>query len=150
MNGIARFFRDGVQVNDLKAARINRVFPIIITRDEVGATVGVNLFLNEAFRELMQAQNLKIPQSVTPLVCLSVEDLERFSPQGKHVRFDKILEAYFKGYKRDNAKLKPFMLTLNTLLQSQRKHDTPDAFKDIAHEIGRLTEQHMQAGLESA
>jgi hypothetical protein len=149
VNGIRKLFKEGLHLGEIKANRINRVFPIIVTRDEVGATVGINLFLNEVFQELMQANSMKISQSIAPLTCLSIEDLERFSPCGKQVGFDKVLKAYFDGCKRDNAKRKPFMLTSNRVLQNLRDRDIPDIFKDTSREIGDLVEQHMRDGMEN-
>jgi hypothetical protein len=148
VSGIRRFFRDGSHLSEIQANRINRVFPIIVTRDEVGSTVGVNVFLNEVFQELLQAEGMQISQSIAPLICLSAEDLERFSPRGKQVRLDKLLEAYFEGCKRENAKLKPFFLAQNTVLDQLRYKSTADPFKDITREIGALVEGHMKAGVE--
>jgi hypothetical protein len=93
----------------------------------------------------MRTEKMKISQSVTPVICLSAENIERLSPQGKQIGFDKVMEGYFKGCNRDNAKLKPFMLTPNNVLKRLRKKETTDIFAEIAHELGRLTEEHMVA-----
>ena len=149
VSGLRKLFKDGLKLPDIQANKINRIFPVLVTRDEVGSTVGINVFLNEIFQELMHAEGMKISQSVAPLTCLSVEDLERVSPRGKDIGLDKVFEGYCRACRRDSAKLKPFMLTPNDVLKQLANKETADVLKDTAVEIGDLTEGHMKAGVES-
>lgn len=148
VSGIKKLFQHARQVSGIQPNNICRIFPIIVTRDEVGATAGINVFLNYEFQKLMRKEKILISQSVTPLICLSAEDIERISPYGKQIRFDKVMESYFKGCKRDNVELKPFMLTPNNVLKSVRKKETIGIFGETVHELGRLAEEHMTTDQE--
>ncbi|MGB7469157.1 MAG: hypothetical protein WBW58_07280 [Candidatus Acidiferrum sp.] len=56
--------------------RINKIIPVIITRDDLGGSWGVNAYLNKRFKDQLGKKSHK-RIVVTPLVSMSVSCLER-------------------------------------------------------------------------
>lgn len=65
------------KIEGVNTSWITTVFPLIITRDDLGAALGTNAFLNVQFQALMKGK--KFSRSVTPLSCLSADHLEKLS-----------------------------------------------------------------------
>ena len=72
LNAVKRF---GADVPDYLKG-INKIIPVIITRDDFGACWGVNAYLNKRFKDQLSTESLK-NISVTPLVSMNISCLER-------------------------------------------------------------------------
>lgn len=68
------------EIAGVDLTQVTTIFPLIITRDDLGSALGTNAFLNLHFQELINAK--RFPRSVTPLFCLSADDLEKLSLGG--------------------------------------------------------------------
>jgi hypothetical protein len=113
--------RDGAeQIRELDLKRITTVFPVVVTRDDVGSTVGVNAFLNCRFQERLNRKSLS--KAVTPLFCLSSGDLEKLTNYLTKARLTDILEAHYRACRRNGHYLAEpiFAAEGNALLKDAR------------------------------
>lgn len=81
---------DGLDVNDIDA-----VFPLIVTRDDIGSAFNSNAYLNFHFQELIK--DIDLVRSVMPLCCISADDLERLTPYLADISLAEILSARIAG-----------------------------------------------------
>ncbi len=146
INGISKLFVQRMAVPEIRPQEISTIFPVLITRDEVGSTIGIAPLLNDTFQQLLRAERFQISQSIAPLLCLSSEDMERVSSVLRDAPFCKIIEGYFRGCRANGAKHPPFRMANNSFLKQLVNQEGSDLFKDVAREFGDLVENHMKAG----
>src|SRR5208337_1291000 len=82
--------RQGVEEVDLQS--VTTVFPVLVTRDDLGSVAGVNSYLGERFDALLKRKGLSA--SVAPLTCLSSEHAEALSAYLSDTCLADILEAH--------------------------------------------------------
>ncbi len=75
LNAVKRFGAKGTDVPDYLKG-INKIIPVIITRDDFGGCWGVNAYLNKRFKDQLSTKSHK-GIVVTPLVSMNVSCLER-------------------------------------------------------------------------
>jgi hypothetical protein len=51
------------------------VYPVIVTRDDLGSVVGINAYLDSRFRAVVQRNRIRV--SIAPLISMSSETLEQ-------------------------------------------------------------------------
>jgi hypothetical protein len=87
------------------------VYPLIITRDEIGSTFYLTSYLNEAFKKALDRRSTDV--TVTPLFCMSIDHLEAFAGALSKVPLSDILHA---RYRQDSKLQMPFLLPNNKAL----------------------------------
>jgi hypothetical protein len=75
LNAVERLSAKGADVPDYFKG-INKIIPVIITRDDFGGCWGVNAYLNRRFKEQLSKKSHK-GMVVTPLVSTNISSLER-------------------------------------------------------------------------
>ncbi len=113
--------RDGPdQIRGLDLKRITTIFPVVVARDNIGSTVGVNAFLNCRFQQRLNRKGLS--KAVTPLFCLSSGDLEKLTNYLTKTRLTDILEAHYRSCRRKGHYLAEpiFAAEGNALLKDAR------------------------------
>lgn len=75
--------------------RIHTLFPVVVTRDDIGSTLGVNAFLQTRFEANINRK--KMQKTVTPLFCLNAEDLERLTAYLNDTPLTSLLEAHYRA-----------------------------------------------------
>ena len=143
INGISKAFVQGIPVAGIRPQEIDTIFPVLITRDEVGSTMGIAPLLNNIFQELVKEEQFQMSQSIAPLLCLSSEDMERVSSVLREAPFYKVIEGYFRGCRATGAKHPPFRMADNSFLKQLRTKRS-DLFKDVTQELGDFVESHMK------
>jgi hypothetical protein len=108
---------------------VTTIFPLIITRDDLGSAFNVNAYLNNHFQE--GTKNCKFLRSVTPLFCMSADDIEGLSPFLRDTRFSDILAA---RYRADKSLTRPFWTVPNMVL-NRKGQRTPEL---LSEEMERL------------
>jgi hypothetical protein len=88
---------DGLDLREIAA-----VYPLVITRDDIGGVTGINSFLDQHFRQLLQRSKLGV--SVAPLVCMSSENGEAISAYLKHTSLAAILASHIAANRRFGGK----------------------------------------------
>ena len=111
---------DPERVTGVDLRRVSTIFPLIIARDDIGSTVGVNAFLNCRFQECFKQKEMV--KTITPLFCLSSGDLERLTNYLAETKLTDILEAHYKVCRRKGRYLSEPLFTAegNKLLDNSR------------------------------
>ena len=95
-------------VRGLDTSRVNKVFPVLVTRDDIGAALVINAYLKSRFRELFHRKLASV--MVTPPHCLSAQDLEMICGYLQEVSFADLLDERFRN---DRSLLSSFWLVDN-------------------------------------
>lgn len=97
-NAIERLFARGTkdQIADVDISTVRRVFPVLVTRDDIGGALVINVILNRKFDAMLNRRSCR-PYVITPLFCMDAEVMEGISAYLREARFDDILDARYKG-----------------------------------------------------
>jgi len=115
---------DPEPIRELDLRGVTTVFPVIVTRDEIGSTVGINAFLNIRFQELFDRKLRKgMLKTITPLFCLSSSDIERLTNYLAETPMTDILNAHYRACRRKGHYLSEplFVAEGNELLGDKRR-----------------------------
>lgn len=82
------------QIEGIDLYEVTTLFPLIVTRDDLGSAFYMNAYLNWHFQELVK--NQKFLRSVTPLFCMSADDMEKLSPFLSDTPLAEVLSARYK------------------------------------------------------
>lgn len=85
-----------VEVTGIDLSGITTIFPLLITRDGIGASWGISSYLQMQADKFFNRRKLR-PRTVTPIFCMSAEGIEALSGylQTKHIT--DILECWYKN-----------------------------------------------------
>jgi len=72
-------------------AKVNKVIPLIVTKDEIGSSFFINTYLNERFKSQFKRKDYR-PLVITPLVTMSAGSMERAMRPLAKMAFSTILE----------------------------------------------------------
>lgn len=136
-NAISRLFSvqssggaDGVDLSSVRT-----VYPVLVTRDDLGGCLLVNLLLNRYFRRLLNRRASR--RRITPLFCLSAEALEAISAYLSEARLADILHA---RYRRDRSLMSTFLAVDNDVIERigpKRSKYLDCAFDEFSQELVR-------------
>ena len=73
---------------------IKKFIPLIVTKDDIGSSWGVNAYLNERFQEL-RGRHKRL--TITPLVSMNIATLERLMGHLQQTALQEILQDRIKG-----------------------------------------------------
>lgn len=82
-------------IRNIDVSKIDKVFPVLITRDDIGGSFLVARYINEKFKNLIN-KGIYRNITITPAFTLSAEGMETITPYLVHYRMSEILEAWFK------------------------------------------------------
>ena len=88
------------------------MFPVLVTRDDIGAALVMNTYLASKFRELFNRKAVTV--TVTPLFSLSAQDIELICGYLKNVSFASLLE---ERYRKDPKLLSSFWTVDNAIIK---------------------------------
>ncbi len=92
-NAVRAINSDRKCIKDLDLSEIDTIYPVLVTRDEIGEVVGFNKYLKERL-ELLLPDKRSFSLSVAPLVCLTSETIETWSPYLNVVSLSEILHTH--------------------------------------------------------
>jgi hypothetical protein len=98
-------------VEGLEMSGIDKVFPVLITRDDIGAALVMNAYLAARFREMLHRKSLSV--TVTPPFSLSAQDLEMICGYLREASFGDLLE---ERYRNDRELLSTFWFVNNSVI----------------------------------
>jgi hypothetical protein len=114
---------------DLSAAR--KVFPVLITRDDIGSALLMNAYLASRFRHLFHRKSVAV--TVTPPFTFSAQDIEMICGYLKEASFADLIE---ERYKADRNFLSTFWLLNNPIIERIGERECKP-FSDALHEYFR-------------
>jgi hypothetical protein len=124
---IGRAFSEARQeVEGLDLRYVRSVFPVIVTRDDLGGVPGVNAFLDLRFRDLLDRKAIRT--SIAPLTCMSSEIIESISAYLKDTSLVQILEAQIRANRRGETRYQtmPFFTVPNAVLVRKGERPIPN------------------------
>ena len=120
------FGPNATPVNGVALKYVTTVFPVLVTRDDLGSVAGVNAYLGERFEASLTRNELSV--SVAPLVCLSSEHAEALSAYLSDTRLSDILEAHIRANRRRGTRYLtlPFFAVANVILSKKGPRPIPN------------------------
>jgi hypothetical protein len=85
-------------ISGIEMAEVDAVFPVVLTRDDIGSAYNVSTYLNLHFQELIKDRQTRCP--ILPLCSISADDVERLTPYLTEVSLGDILSARVAGDSR--------------------------------------------------
>jgi hypothetical protein len=107
-------------VRDVDLRKVERVIPILLTRDDIGSAFNFSAYLNFHFQELIQ--ETEFTRSISPLSALSAADLESLSPYLVDMPLSDALLARIEA---DKDLIFPFWNNENTVLKDLPARPSP-------------------------
>jgi hypothetical protein len=120
------FGRDRQSVESMDLTYVTTVFPVVVTRDDLGSVAGVNGYIGERFDAILNRKGLSA--SVAPLTCLSSEHAEAISAYLSDTRLADILEAHIRANRNGSARYltMPFFAAPNAVLSKKGERPIPN------------------------
>lgn len=129
LSAVRRLGASGVDVPDYLKG-INKIIPVIITRDDSGGCWGVNAYLNKRFKDQLSKKSHK-RIVVTPLVSTSISCLERMMWVLQEKAFADVMEERIKT---DRTLWQPFEAAVNYIRRgaAPKLHAHVEAYRELA------------------
>jgi hypothetical protein len=143
------------RINGIDMRNISTIIPLVVTRDEFGGYMGVNTYLNNRFRATLG--KVRYRKSITPLLCMCVDSLEKLSPYLDDTRLSDLLSVRLRGDKKLSTQffdpLGPYLKHKNSGKADRRptilKDATFDVSKAAAEAFGLRPEEVAASDSES-
>jgi hypothetical protein len=132
LSAVERLGAGGVDVPDYLRG-INKVIPVIITRDDLGGCWGVNAYLNKRFKDQLSKKSRK-RIVVTPLVSTNISCLERMMWVLQEKAFADVMEERIKT---DRTLRQPFDAAVKYVQHgaAPKLHAHVEAYKELADRL---------------
>jgi hypothetical protein len=114
-------------IQGLDTSKINKVFPVLVTRDDIGAALVINAYLVSRFRDLFNRKSVSV--TVTPPHVLSAQDLEMLCGYFREASFADLLD---ERYRNDRGMLSSFWLVDNAIIDRIGERECKP-FADATH-----------------
>ena len=105
-------------IREVDLSRITKVFPVLVTRDDIGSALILNAYLASRFKDLFSRKSVSV--TVTPPQCLSAQDLEEICGYLQEVSLADLLE---ERYRNDKELLSSFSLVDNSIIDQIGKRE---------------------------
>jgi len=129
-------------INDVDLSRVRYVYPVIVTRDDIGSTLGVNAFLQIRFDAVAQRKQMK--KIVTPMFCMNAEDLERLTAYFHDTLFTDLLEAHYRASREHGEYLvNPYFSAGNNAILKEKGIRRPEVHVHSWHELADSAAEHL-------
>jgi hypothetical protein len=122
------------RIEGLDLSRVDKVFPVLVTRDDVGAALVMNAYLACRFRELFRRKAASA--TVTPPFSLSAQDVEMICGYLKDASFADLLE---ERYRNERNLLSTFWAVGNAVVD-RIGHRECKPFADALHDYFQKVE----------
>ena len=83
-------------VADVDLSRVSTIFPVLITRDDVGGCWGISHYLQMKAEGFFSRRRVK-PKIVTPIFCLSSEGIEGLSAYLRDEPLSRLLHGWYSN-----------------------------------------------------
>lgn len=132
LNAVKRLGAKGADLPDYLRG-VNKVIPVIITRDEFGGCWGVNAYLNKRFKDQLSRKSHE-GIVVTPLVCTNISCLERMTWV---LREKSLADVMQERIKADPTLRQPFDAAVRYVQQgtAPRLHAHVEAFEELTERL---------------
>jgi hypothetical protein len=124
------------RIDGIDMGKISTVIPLVITRDEFGGYMGVNTYLNDRFKEILG--KMRCRKSITPLLCVCIDTIEKLSPYLEDTALSDLLSARLRADKKLSS---PFFSGLGPFLKRKNGGDEdrrPSILKEATAEVSKV------------
>jgi hypothetical protein len=132
LNAVERLGAKGTDVPDYLKS-INKIIPVIVTRDDFGACWGVNAYLNKRFQDQLSNKSHK-EIVVTPLVSMNISCLERMMWVLQKKSFADVMEERIQT---DRTLRSPFDAAVKYVQRgaAPKLHAHVDAYEELTERL---------------
>jgi hypothetical protein len=130
-------------IEGVDTSKIRKVFPVLITRDDIGSALLLNAYLASRFKDLFSRKSVSV--TVTPPHCLSAQDLEMIGGYLQDVSFADLLD---ERYNNDRSLMSSFWLVDNSIIDRIGGRECKP-FADACHEYFREIANSLFPGADS-
>jgi hypothetical protein len=135
-NAISNVFGSGQKISGLALGSVSKVYPLLVTYDEIGDAWFLASYLKEAFKKAVNRTRMRV--TVTPIFCTSADHLESLGGVLNKIALSEILEG---RYKQDRSLKMPLWLPNNPALKGIKlvqPSTVEEGFEELKREAGRL------------
>jgi len=136
--------RSGRRIDGLDLTKIRKVFPVLVTRDDIGAALVMNAYLASKFRGFFNRKAVSV--TVTPMFSLSAQDVEMICGYLRDASLAALLE---ERYRNDKGLLSTFWAVDNDVLKKIGGRECA-AFKRALGDYTRMVEQILSLHVGAA
>src|SRR5574340_63469 len=133
------------RIRGLDLSKIKRVFPVIVTRDDLGGSYLMSRYLNGKFKKIINRRSFR-PIVICPLFSLSAEGVETLSPYLAYRTFGQILEGW---YRNDPALFFSFLSVMNPIVNTLgllQNELLQNEFEDVMNRAAKILFNKELAG----
>ena len=113
-------------IKGVDLSRVRYVYPVVVTRDDIGSTLGVNAFLQHRFDEVIQRKLMG--KIVTPLFCMNSEDLETLTGYMREVSITDLLDAHYRASRQSGPYfMNPYFATRGNSILKEKGIRRPES-----------------------
>src|ERR1700722_5229179 len=127
-------------INGIDMRSISTVIPLIIPRDEFGGYMGVNTYPNGRFKEILG--KVRYRKSITSLICICADSLEKLSPYLHDTRLSDILSVRLRSDKKLSnqffTQVGPYLKKKNGGKEERQPTILKDATFDVVREAAEV------------
>lgn len=126
-----------MEIEGLDLSRVDKVFPLLITRDGFGGSFFISHYLNQSFKRLIYARNYR-PLKITPLYSTSVQSMELVSGYLHSVSMSSILDQW---YEKDPSLYFSLQFYMNDILEplgDKRNVKLWETFMSLTNEAAKM------------
>lgn len=117
-------------VTNIDLSRITTIFPLIVTRDDIGGCWGISGYLQIQADKFFNRRNLR-PKTVTPIFCMSSEGIEGLTAYLQGIPLTDLLHGW---YRNDRGRHWSFQTVPNSAIEShsfKKNSDLDSAFMAV-------------------
>lgn len=129
-------------IDGIDISKIDRIYPVVVTRDDVGSTFGVNAFLQVRFDAKIQRKHKQ--KIITSLFCMNAEDLERLTAYLKDTAFTDLLEAHYRANRhRGKYLLNTYFTTEDNAILKEKGLRQPEMLLRFWEKLSATGAEHL-------
>jgi hypothetical protein len=129
-------------IEGIDVSRTTKAYPVLITRDDIGAALIMNAYLASRFRDLFHRKTVSV--TVTPPFSLSAQDMEMLCAYLRDAALAELLE---ERYRAETSLLSSFWLVDNLVIQRLGNRDCKP-FSDAMHAYFEAVKERLFPGLD--
>jgi hypothetical protein len=131
-NAISEVFGHKRVLIGVDLSGISKVYPVVVTYDEIGDAWFLAKYLNEELKKVVNRRKLRV--KITPTFSMSADQLERLAGTFKSIAFTDILDG---RYKQEPSLKMPFGLPNNPAFKDLKKLEPAATVDEGAAELMR-------------
>ncbi len=132
-NAISEVFEQKRALIGVDLGGISKIYPVVVTYDEIGDAWFLATYLNEEFKKVLNRKKLR-RLKITPTFSMSADQLEGLAGTFKSIAFSDILDG---RYKQEPSLKMPFGLSNNPAFKDLKKLEPPATVDEGAAELIR-------------